>query len=121
MCIRDRVQDAGSPTVAQRVLAEVARDNAGHGSCGDIGVVVGATVDVATTGLELAASLAPILAPGVGAQGADAADVARRFAGGAGRVLVPVSRGVLSAGPDSAALASAVDGWTGRLRSALTP
>lgn len=116
-----QVQEAGSPTVAQRVLAEVARDNAGQLACGDVGVVVGATVDVAAAGLHLAASRAPVLAPGVGAQGADAADVARRFSGCAGRVLVPVSRGVLTAGPEAGALATAVDGWTQRLRSALRP
>lgn len=115
------VQLAGRPTVAARILEQVAQDNAGASVCGHVGLVVGATLPRAPAelGLDLAASGAPILTPGVGAQGADEHDVARTFAGLTERVLVPISRGVLGAGPDVAALAGAVERWSDRLALAL--
>lgn len=115
-----QVQEAGRPTVAQQVLADITADDADRGPCGDVGVVVGATVDVEAAGLDLAGSAAPVLAPGVGAQGADEHDVARAFAGLLDRVVVPVSRGVLGAGPDPVALRAAVESWSDRLLVALS-
>ncbi|WP_130013825.1 orotidine-5'-phosphate decarboxylase [Serinicoccus sediminis] len=112
-----QVQSVGRPTVAARVLSSVGRDNTGQEPCGDVGVVVGATVDLSGEELGLGDSLAPVLAPGVGAQGADEHDVARSFAAVRDRVLVPVSRGVLGAGP--AGVAGEVARWTDRLASAL--
>ncbi|WP_299518307.1 orotidine-5'-phosphate decarboxylase [uncultured Serinicoccus sp.] len=111
------VQSVGRPTVASRVLAGVGRDTLGQEPCGDIGVVVGATVDLADEQLGLAETLAPVLAPGVGAQGADEHDVARSFADVRGRVLVPVSRAVLGAGP--ARVGQEVGRWADRLATAL--
>ncbi|QFG68782.1 orotidine-5'-phosphate decarboxylase [Ornithinimicrobium pratense] len=115
------VQLAGEPTVAARILEQVAQDNAGAPRCGHVGLVVGATLPRTPTelGLDLAASGAPVLTPGVGAQGADEHDVARTFAGLTERVLVPIGRGVLESGPDGAALATAIQGWSDRLRGAL--
>ncbi len=55
-------------------------------------------------GVDLPGSGAPLLAPGLGAQGATAADVRRVFAGALGQVLASSSRDVLSAGPDVASL-----------------
>jgi orotidine-5'-phosphate decarboxylase len=79
---------------------------------GSFGVVVGATLpelDVDLTGLR-----GPVLAPGLGAQGGSVADLRRLF--GAGRAVVPtVSRDVLNAGPDAAALGAAADRWTAEL------
>jgi orotidine-5'-phosphate decarboxylase len=79
---------------------------------GSFGVVVGATLrdlDVDLDGLG-----GPILAPGLGAQGGSVADLRRLF--GTGRVVVPtVSRDVLAAGPDPAALRAAADRWTAEL------
>ena len=73
---------------------------------GSFGVVVGATLrdlDVDLDGLG-----GPILAPGLGAQGGSVADLRRLF--GTGRAVVPtVSRDVLAAGPDPAALRAAAD------------
>jgi orotidine-5'-phosphate decarboxylase len=68
---------------------------------GSIGVVVGATVDVADFGFG-ASDLAgiPVLAPGFGAQGAVIADLPRLFGDAASHTLVAVSRSVLAAGPD---------------------
>ena len=79
---------------------------------GSFGVVVGAThpeMDVDLDGLG-----GPILAPGLGAQGGSVADLRRLF--GSGRAVVPtVSRDVLAAGPDPAALRAAADRWTADL------
>ncbi len=79
---------------------------------GSVGVVVGATlrdIDVDLDGLG-----GPILAPGLGAQGGSVADLRRLF--GTGRAVVPtVSRDVLAAGPDPAALRAAADRWTAEL------
>ncbi len=68
------------------------------------GFVIGATVDLASYGL--AASLdpiAPILAPGFGHQGADAADREHIFGSYAPSVIVAESRSILTAGPDGLA------------------
>jgi len=79
---------------------------------GDVGLVVGATVgkDIADLGLTdaLAQSRAPLLAPGVGAQGATIGDVGQGFGVASSLVLPTTSRAVLSAGPDVAALRTAV-------------
>jgi orotidine-5'-phosphate decarboxylase len=79
---------------------------------GSFGVVVGATLtalDVDLDGLG-----GPVLAPGLGAQGGSAADLRRLF--GTARAVVPtVSRDVLAAGPDRAALRAAADRWTAEL------
>lgn len=72
------------------------------GEWGSIGLVVGATVGDAyrRLGLDRAAPSVPLLAPGFGAQGAGPADMAEVFGESAGHVLVSLSRGLLSAGPD---------------------
>lgn len=96
-----QVQHAGTPSVAARILTGVAADNAGAEPFGHVGVVVGATAGLALVdlGLDLLGSGAPVLAPGVGAQGGSPADVAAAFAGVRDRLLVPVSRGVLAGAP----------------------
>ncbi|GAA1486093.1 orotidine-5'-phosphate decarboxylase [Brachybacterium fresconis] len=76
------------------------------GEWGSVGLVVGATVGDAyrRLGLDRAAPWAPLLAPGFGAQGAGPAQMSEVFGDNAGHVLVSLSRGLLSAGPDPAAL-----------------
>ncbi|MFK5647127.1 orotidine-5'-phosphate decarboxylase [Ornithinimicrobium sp. LYQ121] len=115
------VQRVGQPSVASRVVAQVALDNVGRTPVGDVGLVVGATLGTvpAELGLDLVGSGAPVLAPGVGAQGAGPDDVARTFAGLTERVLVPISRGVLAAGPDPTQLRDVTARWTADLRRAL--
>lgn len=73
---------------------------------GSTGLVIGATVGAALRdlGIDVAATRAPVLAPGYGAQGAGPGDRAAVFGEAAGRVLVSLSRGVLSAGPDAQSL-----------------
>ncbi|MCG7253228.1 orotidine-5'-phosphate decarboxylase [Corynebacterium hadale] len=71
--------------------------DSGIGHVGHVGVVVGATVGKPPLLDHLNA---PVLMPGVGAQGATMDDVAR-IAGAQARLVFPnVSRSVLSAGPD---------------------
>jgi orotidine-5'-phosphate decarboxylase len=104
----------GDRSVAQAVVDTVGGWNASDGPAGfgSFGVVVGATLremDVDLDGLG-----GPILAPGLGAQGGSVADLRRLF--GSGQAVVPtVSRDVLAAGPDAAALRAAADRWTGEL------
>lgn len=96
---------ADGRTVAQAVAAAAAADNAGAVPAGPVGLVVGATL--AETGLDLTGLNGPVLAPGYGAQGGTAADLARLFPG-VDLLLPATSRAVLSAGPDPAGLRAAV-------------
>jgi orotidine-5'-phosphate decarboxylase len=80
------------------------RTHAPEGSAlGSIGVVLGATVDFADFGIDLAALAetpsTPILAPGFGYQGAQFADVKRLFGPAAGATVVTASRSILASGP----------------------
>ncbi len=99
----------GGQSVAAAMVEGAAQDNAEareRNELGSVGLVVGATIGTAVQdlGIDLAAANAPLLAPGIGAQGADAADVRRVFAGALGQVLPSSSRSVLSRGPQAAAL-----------------
>lgn len=87
-------------TIAQSVVDRCAELNAGQ-TAGSVGVVVGATVD---TPPDLSRLHGPVLMPGVGAQGAGSADVARVAAGVEHLAIANVSRSVLSAGPDPVTL-----------------
>lgn len=96
-----RAVDGQGRTVAEAVLARIAELNAGE-EPGSIGAVIGATLsevpDLAING--------PILAPGLGAQGATAADLKRLFAPVAEWVLPASSRGLLRHGPGHLAAAA---------------
>ena len=94
----------GGRSVAQSMVDGAAARNAGAAPLGSVGVVVGATHE---HGLDLSALHGPVLAPGLGAQGAGPADIRARFAGVAGVVLPSASRSVLRAGPDPVALRAA--------------
>jgi orotidine-5'-phosphate decarboxylase len=93
-------------TVARSVLDSVAEHNAGVGGSGfgSVGVVLGATVDLAAYGIDVQAPpphpLTPVLAPGFGYQGADVENLANIYGSLAPAVIVSESRSVLSAGPD---------------------
>jgi orotidine-5'-phosphate decarboxylase len=92
-------------SVADGLLAEIAARNAS--APGIIGAVIGATLQ--PSGFSLSELGGPILAPGVGTQGATAEDVGALFKGcPAGSVLPGVSRSVLAAGPDVGGLRRAV-------------
>ena len=78
---------------------------------GSVGLVVGAAVAdaVRRLGLDLAAVRGPLLAPGVGAQGAGPADLAEVFGDARHAVLAASARAVLAAGPDVAAVRAAAE------------
>jgi orotidine-5'-phosphate decarboxylase len=120
------VQQAVGPdgrTVAQRILAGIAERNAaelaaagpepdeqhsGGLRLGSVGAVVGATLGSAASPDELAGLRGPILAPGLGAQGATVADLPGVFGAALPAVLPAASREVLRHGPDVGALRAAV-------------
>lgn len=115
------VQLATSPdaagSIAAQIAAAAARLNAGASPMGSIGLVVGATVrDVAA---DLAAANGPLLAPGIGAQGATGADLTRVFGAALPRVLPTTSRSVLEAGPSLAGLRDAAARTLDEIRAAL--
>ena len=85
-----RRQDDDQKTVAQAIVDQVGALNAGDDPIGSVGLVVGATIG--KTGLDLSAVNGPILAPGLGAQGATAADLRKVFADARGALLPTTSR-----------------------------
>ncbi|SKB93615.1 orotidine-5'-phosphate decarboxylase [Arthrobacter sp. 49Tsu3.1M3] len=100
----------GSDSVARRITEAAAVENRRYdGSLGSVGLVVGATVGSALSALDLdlAAVRGPILAPGLGAQGATAADLRRTFGAAYPQVLGTSSRDILGAGPQQQALRDA--------------
>jgi len=107
--------------VAARNAAELAGAPAGTG-LGSVGLVVGATVGdaVGRLGIDLAAVRGPLLAPGVGAQGAGPAELRAVFGSARRAVLASTSRAVLGAGPTAVGLrdaaARAVDDAAAALR-----
>ena len=108
------VQHATAPSgrsVAGDVVALAAVENATAPDLGSVGLVVGATVGsaVADLGLDLAGCGGPLLAPGVGAQGAGPAELREVFGAARRQVLASSSREVLGAGPSVAGLAAAVE------------
>jgi orotidine-5'-phosphate decarboxylase len=108
-------------SVAGSIVAEVINRNevtdssAAGSSIGDLGVVLGATVDLAVYGIDPGRLVSTahgvpatsILAPGFGHQGARFDQVRTRFGAAAAVTVLSVSRSILSAGPDG--LAAAID------------
>jgi orotidine-5'-phosphate decarboxylase len=104
-----QVQHATTPdgrTVAGTVLDAVAARNEGATPMGSVGAVVGATIGETRENLAVNG---PLLVPGLGAQGGTTSDVRRIFGEAAANVLASSSRGILSAGPDKAALHAAAE------------
>ncbi|MEU2511137.1 orotidine-5'-phosphate decarboxylase [Streptomyces syringium] len=111
---------ADGASVAATMLEHVKAENAGAAPMGSYGAVVGATLGdtLGAAGVDLAIN-GPLLAPGIGAQGATPADLPRVF-GAAVRDVVPnVSRGVLRHGPDVAALRASAARFAGEVRDAV--
>ncbi|MHA7269263.1 orotidine-5'-phosphate decarboxylase [Arthrobacter sp. HLT1-20] len=101
----------GHESVAKRIVQAAAAENQRYANetLGSVGLVVGATVGAALTelGIDLASVNGPILAPGLGAQGATGADMRATFGAAYPAVLGTSSRGILAAGPDISALRQA--------------
>ncbi len=109
--------DADQKTVAQAIVDQVGALNAGDDPIGSIGLVVGATVG--RTGLDLSSVNGPLLAPGLGAQGASAADLRLVFGDAHGALLPTTSREVLGAGPSVDKLRDAAARVVDEVRRAL--
>jgi orotidine-5'-phosphate decarboxylase len=89
---------ADGRTVAQTVIDEISQVNVGANPLGSLGLVVGATIG--DTGHDLSKVNGPLLAPGLGAQGATPSGLREIFGESLRNVLPSYSREVLSAGPD---------------------
>jgi orotidine-5'-phosphate decarboxylase len=110
----------GSDSVARRIVEAAAAENERYsGPLGSVGLVVGATVGTALADLQLdlRAVRGPILAPGLGAQGATPADLRRTFGAAYPQVLGTSSRDILKAGPGVRELTDAAERTLAGLRS----
>lgn len=96
---------ADGRTVAQLVIDEISQVNRGFEPMGSLGLVVGATIG--KTGHDLSEVNGPLLAPGLGAQGATPSDLRAVFGENLRNVLPSYSREVLTAGPSVSALRAA--------------
>ncbi|MDK0518397.1 orotidine-5'-phosphate decarboxylase [Streptomyces sp. ML-6] len=112
-----RATAADGRSLAQVMLDHMAAENAGASPLGSVGAVVGATLGDA--GADLAIN-GPLLAPGIGAQGATPADLPGVFGDAVGNVVPSVSRGVLSRGPDAAGLRAAAERFADEIRAAVS-
>ncbi|MGW5235440.1 orotidine-5'-phosphate decarboxylase [Streptomyces nodosus] len=102
-------------TVGATILAHLATENAGQEPLGSFGAVVGATLgDLSSYDLEVNG---PLLAPGIGAQGATPADLPGVFGAAVRNVVPSVSRGVLRHGPDVVTLRDAAERFADEIRA----
>ncbi|MCX4733283.1 orotidine-5'-phosphate decarboxylase [Streptomyces sp. NBC_00984] len=111
-----RATAADGRSLAQLMLDHMAAENEGMTPLGSVGAVVGATLGDAGANLAING---PLLAPGIGAQGATPADLPGVFGASVGNVVPSVSRGVLSQGPDMAGLREAAERLTDEIRAAV--
>lgn len=97
--IQDLVCSDGRPLWQQvaELVAAWGEDLVGEGGLSSVGAVVGATHPRAVGEARRLMPQAVLLLPGIGAQGATPADVARAFTSGPASALVPVSRSVIYA------------------------
>ncbi|MFF5921245.1 orotidine-5'-phosphate decarboxylase [Streptomyces flavochromogenes] len=104
-------------TIGATMLGHLAAENAGETPMGSFGAVVGATLgDLSSFDLDING---PLLAPGIGAQGATPADLRAVFGAAVGNVVPNVSRGVLRHGPDAAALRDSAHRYADEIRAAV--
>lgn len=111
--------------LAQDILGRAGADNQAalaQGHWGSVGVVIGATVGEKIAGCEaqICGLNGPILAPGVGAQGAGAKELQTVFAAGINQVLASSSRAILEAGPTDGSLTAAFENSLEKVVIALT-
>lgn len=118
--LQDARLEPDGQDVVTHVLSEVAKVNDAQSDdgLGSVGVVFGATCE--TSSYDLAGVRGPILAPGLGAQGATVDDIARRFGSCRDRVLPSASRSILAAGPDVATMRAAARELAAQCRAALS-
>jgi orotidine-5'-phosphate decarboxylase len=97
---------ADGPSVAQSLVDAAAQNNAGWEPMGNVGVVAGATIR--TGELDFSKLNGPILAPGIGTQGATVPGLRSAFGTALPNVLPTTARDVLRYGPDVRDLRKAV-------------
>ncbi|WP_353941327.1 orotidine-5'-phosphate decarboxylase [Streptomyces sp. HUAS MG91] len=103
--------------VGATMLAHLTEENAGAAPMGSFGAVVGATLgDLSSYALDING---PLLAPGIGAQGATAADLPAVFGSAVHNVVPNVSRAVLKEGPSVTALRDAAVRFADEVREAV--
>ncbi|MFF5498887.1 orotidine-5'-phosphate decarboxylase [Streptomyces aquilus] len=108
---------ADGRNVGATMLAHLAAENEGERPLGSFGAVVGATLgDLSSYDLDING---PLLAPGIGAQGATPADLPAVFGGVLRNVLPNVSRGVLRHGPDVGALRGSAERFAEEIKAAV--
>jgi orotidine-5'-phosphate decarboxylase len=112
-----RALTADGKSVGAAILEGAAERNAGIEPLGSIGAVVGATL--AEVPFDLAALNGPILAPGLGAQGATPEGLRGLFGGALRNVVPSTSRELLRHGPDIASLRQAAEQSIDACRTAL--
>ncbi|MFF3324142.1 orotidine-5'-phosphate decarboxylase [Streptomyces sp. NPDC002889] len=104
-------------SIGATMLAHLADENRDASPMGSFGAVVGATLgDLSSFDLDING---PLLAPGIGAQGATAADLPAVFGPAVRNVVPNVSRGVLRHGPDAVALRGAAQRFADEVREAV--
>ncbi|MFI8293174.1 orotidine-5'-phosphate decarboxylase [Streptomyces sp. NPDC085614] len=112
-----RTDDPAGLTIGATMLAHLAAENTGETPMGSFGAVVGATLgDLSSFDLDING---PLLAPGIGAQGATAADLPAVFGPAVRNVVPNVSRGVLRHGPDASALRASAERFADEIREAV--
>ncbi|MFE9684826.1 orotidine-5'-phosphate decarboxylase [Streptomyces sp. NPDC002701] len=115
--VRPPHADTARRNVGATMLAHLAEENAGQTPMGSFGAVVGATLgDLSSYDLGING---PLLAPGIGAQGATPADLPRVFGAAVRQVVPNVSRGVLRHGPGIDALRASSDLFAEQIRAAV--
>jgi orotidine-5'-phosphate decarboxylase len=114
-----RAVGPGGRTVAQTVIDEISQLNKGAEPLGSFGLVVGATVG--DTGHDLSRVNGPILAPGLGAQGATASDLRTVFGNDLDWVVPSYSREILARGPSVSDLRDAAQRAVRDCRAVLAP
>ncbi|GHH48373.1 orotidine-5'-phosphate decarboxylase [Streptomyces candidus] len=112
-----RATAADGRSLAQLMLDHMAAENAGADPMGSVGAVVGATLGDAGANLAING---PLLAPGIGAQGATPADLPGVFGSAVGNVVPSVSRGVLRHGPGASGLRDAAQRFADEVREAVS-
>jgi len=101
-----------------RLVDELGRDGVGAHGLADVGAVVGATAPEHLQHLRALMPRAPLLLPGVGAQGGRVEDLAPAFAPGPAGALISASRSISAAGAsDGADPATAARREAERLRA----
>jgi orotidine-5'-phosphate decarboxylase len=113
--VQHSIAGDGRP-VGQLIVDEAAARNHGE-ELGPVGIVVGATIGA--TGIDFSRLNGPILAPGIGAQGATATDLRTVFGAALPLVLPSTSREILTAGPDRTRLRTAATRALAEMEAAL--